>query len=141
MKKIERIEKEIKEVEEEVNNYIHSVSDIKVPTDKEFNKNKEIVNARVISSNYYMGVTTSNDIVYDVIFKYVVDNTIYESRMQTLNSYNIGDNVNIYYYKKDPKYIKEINIEDDEIDSITIKILTFIILLVIASIILVNFYY
>lgn len=141
MKKIERIEKEIKKVEDEINSYIHSMSDIKVPTDKEFNKNKEIVNARVISSNYYMGVTTSSDIVYDVILKYVVDNIIYESRMQTLNKYNIGDNADLYYYRKDPNYIKEIKIEDDKTDSTIIKILIFLILLVTISILFINFYY
>lgn len=141
MKKIDKIEKEIKEVEEEINNYIHSMSDIKAPTDKEFNKHKRKIKAEVISSNYFMGVTISSDIVYDVVFKYVIGNIIYRSKMQTLNNYNVGDKVDIYYYKKDPSYIKEINIEEDPIDFITIKILTFIILLVIASIILVNFYY
>lgn len=141
MKKMDKIEKEIKEVEEEINNYIHSMSDIKVPTNKEFNKHKRKIKAEVISSDYFMGVTISNDIVYDVVFKYVIGNIIYRSRMQTLSNYNVGDNVDIYYYKKDPSYIKEINIEEDKIDFITIKILTFIILLVIASIILVNFYY
>lgn len=141
MKKKDNIEKEIKEIEEEINEYIHDISDIKVPTDKEFNKKKKVVNAKVISSNYYMGITLSADVVYDVVFEYVVNNIIYKSRMQTLNNYIVGDNVNIYYYKKDPSYIKEITTSNDKIDSITIKLLTFIILLVIASIILVNFYY
>lgn len=141
MKKIDKIEKEIKKVEDEINNYIHNISDIKIPTDKEFNKSKNIVNAKVMSSNYFTGITTSNDIVYDVIFKYVIDDVIYKSRMQTLNNYNIGDNVNLYYYKKNPNYIKEIDIEDDKTNSITIKILIFLILLVIASILFINFYY
>lgn len=140
---MKRIEKEIKEVENEINNYIHDIADIKVPTDKEFNKHKQIVSAKVISSNYYMGVTISTDIVYDVVFKYVVDNIIYESRMQTTNNYIVGDNINIYYYKKDPKYIREINDynNSDNLYSITIKLLLFIILLVIISILFVIFYY
>lgn len=141
MKEREKIEKEIREVEDEINNYIHSISDIKVPTDKEFNRKKKIVTAKVISSEYYLGVTASTDIVYDVIFRYVVNDIIYESRMQTLNNYRVGDNIDIYYYKKNPNYIKEIDDDYNNTDYVVTKLLTFSILLIIASILFIIFCY
>ena len=88
MKNMKKIEKEIKEVEKEIDEYIHDISDIKIPTDKEFNKHKKTITSKVISCNYFTGVSPSNDIVYDVVFKYTVDNIIYRSKMQTTNKYN-----------------------------------------------------
>ena len=141
MKVIDEVEKEIKEVEEEINEYIHNISDIKVPTNKEFDKKKKVVTAKVISSKYFIGVSTNVDTVYDVIFEYVIDNIIYKSKMQTLNKYNVGDIVDIYYYKKDPNYIKEINDSEVYSDFRLTKALIFIILFIIASILFVTFYY
>lgn len=141
MKVIDEVEKEIKKVEEEINEYIHNISDIKVPTNKEFDKKKKVVTAKVISSKYFIGVSTNVDTVYDVIFEYVIDNIIYKSKMQTLNKYNVGDIVDIYYYKKDPNYIKEINDSEVYSDFRLTKALIFIILFIIASILFVTFYY
>lgn len=141
MKEIDKVEKEIKKVEEEINDYIHSISDIKVPTNKEFDKKKKIVTAKVISSKYFTGISTSTDIVYDVIFEYVIDNIIYKSRMQTLNKYSVGDILDIYYYKKDPNYIKEINDYKQSSEFGLTKVLIFIILFIISSILFVTFYY
>lgn len=141
MSKDEKIMREIKEVEEEVNNYIHEISDIKVPTDKEFNKHKKKVSAKVIKSGYYTGISATDDIVYDVIFEYAIDNVIYKSRMQTLNNYVTGRYVDIYYYKKDPSFIKEINYNSGNAESFITKILVFSILLVLASILFVTLYY
>lgn len=132
MKNMKKIEKEIKEVEKEIDEYIHDISDIKIPTDKEFNKHKKTITSKVISCNYFTGVSPSNDIVYDVVFKYTVDNIIYRSKMQTTNKYNVGDDVDIYYYKKDPIYIKEIN-EDEEENNEFFKI----VLLIVISLILI----
>lgn len=141
MKEIEKVEKEIKEVEEEINEYIHSISDIKVPTNKEFDKRKRVVTAKVISSKYFTGISTTADTVYDVIFEYVVDNIIYKSRMQTLNKYKVGDIVDVYYYIKDPNYIKEINDYEESSEFGLTKVLIFIILFIIVSILFVTFYY
>lgn len=141
MKKIGKIEKEIKQIEDDVNDYIHRVSDIKIPTDKEFNRNKKVVNAKIIGSGYYTGISISSDVIYDAEFEYVIDNVVYRSRMQTINNYIAGNYTDIYYYKKDPRFIKEIIHEPNNAESLIIKILIFSILLVIASILFVSFYY
>ena len=133
MKKAEKVEKEIKQIEREVDEYIHSISDIKVPTDKEFNKSKAIVDSKVISCTYFAGITNTNETVYDVIFEYVVNDIIYKSKMQTLKKYDEGSNVEIYYYKKDPNYIRELDYEfydDTKIFRILVSIILILMLIV-----------
>lgn len=137
MSKIDRLEKEMKKVDEEVSNYIHEVSDIKIPTDKEFYKHKKKVNAKVISSEVFLGFTNSEDIVYDVVFEYTINNILYKSKMQSKNKYNVSDIVELYYYTKNPEFTREII--DDEKEPYILEIVLFIILFMISSFLVLKF--
>lgn len=140
LSKKDKLDKEIKEVEEEIGEYIHSIADIKMPTVKEFNRNRKRVLANVIAVDYYYGVAPTSDIVYDVTFRYIIDNIIYTATMQTQKLYKVGENVNVYYYKKDPSYIREIN-DNDNSEHYLASILMFAIMFVLASIIFVMMSY
>lgn len=132
MSKIDKLEKDMQKIDKEVEEYIHEIADIKVPTDKEFYKHKKKVLAKVISSNVYLGFTNSEDIVYDVLFEYTIKNVIYKSRMQTKNKYNEGEFVNLYYYKKNPEFTREISKSEEE--PYLLEIILFILILIFASI-------
>ena len=56
--------------------------------------------------------------------------------MQTTNKYNVGDDVDIYYYKKDPIYIKEINEDEEENNEFFKIVLLIVIILILIFIIL-----
>jgi hypothetical protein len=137
MTKIDRLEKQMKKVDEEVNEYIHEISDIKVPTDEEFNKHKKRVKAKVISLKVYLGFTNSEDLVYDVIFEYDIKNIIYKSRMQTKINYEVGSVEEVYYFTKNPEFIREI--DDESSEPYILEIVIFILLLITVSLVIIRF--
>ncbi len=137
MSKIDRLEKEMRKVDEEISNYIHESSDIKIPTDKEFYKHKKKVKAKVKSSKIFLGFTNCEDIVYDVVFEYTIHNIVYKSKMQTKNKYNVSDIVELYYYTKNPEFTREI--KDEEKEPYILEIIIFILSFMISSILILKF--